>query len=213
MYESVGHSVVSDSLWLHGLWPAMLLYPWDFPGKNTGVGCHSLFHGIFPTQGSNPGLLHCRQIPYHLSHQGSPPRLCLNTFKAGKFPASPEHPSLCQTVWVERSPSYARLKSAFLGQSEFILRFPRLCDAVHYLICTSVPLCVKWWRKNFLWLLKILNEAAYVLPLKMFNEHLCPLLKLLLNWQKDWNSCLFSLINSIQCLLLQSCGVLDRNCF
>ena len=36
------------------------------------VGCHSLFQGIFPTQGLNPGLLHCRQILYHLSHQGSP---------------------------------------------------------------------------------------------------------------------------------------------
>ena len=44
----------------------------DSPGKNTGVGCHALLHGIFPTQGSNPGLLHCRQILYHLSHQGSP---------------------------------------------------------------------------------------------------------------------------------------------
>ena len=44
----------------------------DSPGKNTEVGCHALLHGIFPTQGSNPGLLHCRQILYHLSHQGSP---------------------------------------------------------------------------------------------------------------------------------------------
>ena len=39
--------------------------------KNTGVGCHSLLQGIFPTQGSSPGLLHCRQILYHLSYQGS----------------------------------------------------------------------------------------------------------------------------------------------
>ena len=44
----------------------------DSSGKNTGAGCHVLLQGIFPTQGSNPGLLHCRQIPYHLSHQGSP---------------------------------------------------------------------------------------------------------------------------------------------
>ena len=43
----------------------------DSPGKNTGVGCHALLQGIFPTQGSNPGLLHCRRILYHLSHQGS----------------------------------------------------------------------------------------------------------------------------------------------
>ena len=46
--------------------------PWNSSGKNTGVGCHSLLQGIFPTQGSNLGLLHCRQILYHLSYQGSP---------------------------------------------------------------------------------------------------------------------------------------------
>ena len=43
----------------------------DSPGKNTEVGCHVLLQGIFPTQGSNPGLLHCRRILYKLSHQGS----------------------------------------------------------------------------------------------------------------------------------------------
>ena len=40
----------------------------DSPGKNTGVDCHVLLQGIFPTQGSNPGLLHCRQILYQLSY-------------------------------------------------------------------------------------------------------------------------------------------------
>ena len=49
-----------------------LLCPWDFQGNNTGVGCHFLLQGIFPTQGSNPGLSHCRQTLYRLSHQGSP---------------------------------------------------------------------------------------------------------------------------------------------
>jgi len=44
----------------------------DSPGKNTGVGCHALLQGIFPTQGSNPGLPHCTQILYCLSHQGTP---------------------------------------------------------------------------------------------------------------------------------------------
>ena len=44
----------------------------DSPGKSTRVSCHSLLQGIFLTQGSNLGLLHCRQILYHLSHQGSP---------------------------------------------------------------------------------------------------------------------------------------------
>ena len=54
--------------------PARLLCPWNSPGKNTGVGSHSLLQRIFLTQGSNPGILHCRWILYHLSHQGSPPR-------------------------------------------------------------------------------------------------------------------------------------------
>ena len=44
----------------------------DSLGNNAEVGCYALLQGIFPTQGSNPGLLHCRQILYHLSHQGSP---------------------------------------------------------------------------------------------------------------------------------------------
>ena len=44
----------------------------DSPGKNTGVGCHTLLQGIFPTLALNPGLLHCRQMLYHPSHQGSP---------------------------------------------------------------------------------------------------------------------------------------------
>ena len=51
-------SVMSDSLWPHKLQPARLLWTWDFPGKNTRVGCHFLLQGIFPTQGLNPCLLH-----------------------------------------------------------------------------------------------------------------------------------------------------------
>ena len=46
--------------------------PWNSPGQNTGVGSLSLLQGVFPTQGSNPGLPHCRWILYQLSHQGSP---------------------------------------------------------------------------------------------------------------------------------------------
>ena len=48
-----------------------LLHLCGFQGKSTGVGCHVLLQGIFPTQGSNPGLPHCRQTLYRLSHQGS----------------------------------------------------------------------------------------------------------------------------------------------
>ena len=52
--------------------PARLLCPWSSPGKNTGLGFSFLLQGIFPTQGSNPCLLQCRQILYCLSPQGSP---------------------------------------------------------------------------------------------------------------------------------------------
>ena len=49
-------------------WTVARLCPWDFPGKNTGVGCHFLLKGIFPTQGSNPGLLHWQVDSLPLSH-------------------------------------------------------------------------------------------------------------------------------------------------
>ena len=52
----------------------MFLCPWDFPGKSIRVGCHFLFQRIFLTQGLNLGLLHCRQMLYHLNHQGSQQR-------------------------------------------------------------------------------------------------------------------------------------------
>ena len=64
--------IMSDSLRPDGLSPMSFLHPWDFPGKNTGVGCHFLLQEIFPTQGLNPGLPHCRQMLYCLSHQVSP---------------------------------------------------------------------------------------------------------------------------------------------
>ena len=62
-FESESHWVMSDSLWPHEIYN-----PWNSPGQNTGVGKHSLLQRIFPTQGLNTGLLHCRRILYHLSH-------------------------------------------------------------------------------------------------------------------------------------------------
>ena len=56
---------------------ASFFCPWNSPGQNSGVGSHSLLQEIFPTQGSNPGFPHYRQILYHLSQQGSP-----TTFKS-----------------------------------------------------------------------------------------------------------------------------------
>ena len=58
---------MSDSLWPNGLYS-----PWNSLGQNAGVGSLSLLQGMFPTQGLNPALLHCRWIFYQLSHKGSP---------------------------------------------------------------------------------------------------------------------------------------------
>ena len=69
--------VMSGSLRPHGLQPTRLLCPWDFPGNSTGVECHFLLQGIFPTQGSNRGLPHCRHTLYCLSHHGRL-KCCIN---------------------------------------------------------------------------------------------------------------------------------------
>ena len=65
--ESESHSILSNSLWPHELYS-----PWNYSGQNTGVGSCPLLQGIFPTHGSSPSLLHCRQILYQLSHRRSP---------------------------------------------------------------------------------------------------------------------------------------------
>ena len=65
--ESESRLVTSDSLQPHGLHS-----PWNSLGQYTGVGSFFLLQGIFPTQGSNPGLPNCRQVLYQLSHKGSP---------------------------------------------------------------------------------------------------------------------------------------------
>ena len=72
-------SVISDSLWPRGLYPTRLLCPWNFPGKNIGVGYHFLLQGIFPTQEMN--LISfvsyiCGHILYHQCHLGSPDICC-----------------------------------------------------------------------------------------------------------------------------------------
>ena len=86
------HSAVSDSCNpINGLYPARLC-SWDSPGKNTGVGCHFLLHGIVPTQGLNPHLLHCQADSLTLRHQGSPSYTLLYLYI---------HICLISTIWVD----------------------------------------------------------------------------------------------------------------
>ena len=91
--------VMSDCLRPHGLYS-----PWNSPGQNTGVGSLSLLQGIFPTQGSNPGLHHCSQVLYQLGHKGSPlssqrvPEI--SSLKTPSFPCCPHS---CQTHFFLRT--------------------------------------------------------------------------------------------------------------
>ena len=108
-YRKWSCSVISDSLRPRGLKPTRLLRPWDSPGKNTGVGCHSLLQEIFPTQGLNPGLLHCRQTLYRLSHQGSlecaiaEHKMATSVQLPGDFTCSIQHIGLLQCSCSKRS--------------------------------------------------------------------------------------------------------------
>ena len=97
-------SVMSNSLWPHGLYN-----PWNSPGQNTGVGSLSLLQGIFPTQGSNPGLLHCRQVLYQLSHKGSPLVLyvpkCAISFPGGSVVKNPSVKQVMQVQSLDQEDS------------------------------------------------------------------------------------------------------------
>ena len=96
------HSVMSDSLRSHGVYR-----PWNSPGKNTGVGSHPISQGIFSTQGLNPGLPHCRWIPYHLRHRkaleglqfSSVAQSCLTLRSHELQQARPPCPSLTPEVY------------------------------------------------------------------------------------------------------------------
>ena len=114
----ISFTLVSDSLQLHGLQPASHLCPWNSPGKDTGVGCHS---PLFLTQGSNLGLLHCRQVISRPSHQGSPfvpedstfPVLCLSQVHSSEIQGYQYH---CLGLFQDLDPV------AYFG---VLSRFPR----------------------------------------------------------------------------------------
>jgi len=119
-------SVVSNSLWPHGLYS-----PWNSPGQNTGVGSHSLLQRIFPTQGWNPGLPHCRQILYQLSHKGSPriPEWVAYPFSSGS--PQPRNPTGVShiagrlfTHWATREVLYSRFLFMYCIYSSVCMLIP-----------------------------------------------------------------------------------------
>ena len=96
-------AAMSDSFLPQGLQSPRLFCPRSSPGKNAGVGCHSLLQRVFPTLGLNLGLLHCRQTLYHLSHQGRPIRHRLCSLYCSVYPGSSV--TFCVVVGASWSPS------------------------------------------------------------------------------------------------------------
>ena len=98
----------------------------SFQATVLGVGCHFLLQGIFPTQGSNPGLLHCRQILYHLSHQGSP------------------YVWASQMVLVVKNPLANVGDAGDMGSIPGWGRYKDMCVCVCVCVCMRLP----WWLRD-----------------------------------------------------------------
>ena len=114
----LSRSVVSNSLQHHGL-----LCPWDSPGRNTGVGCHALLQGIFPTQGSNPHLLHWQADSFPSEPPGKPRYMYNDTsiccYKLLRVPWTAKRSN--QSILKEINPEYSleglmmKLKLQYFG--------------------------------------------------------------------------------------------------
>ena len=101
-------SIMSKSLQPHELWPSRLLCPWDFPGKNTGVGCHFPLQGIFLTQGLNPQLLHWQADSLPSESPGEPKNAGVRSLFLfqGIFPTQELNRGLLHCRWILYQLSY-----------------------------------------------------------------------------------------------------------
>ena len=121
--ENESHSVMSDSLGAHGLYNL-----WNSLGQNTGVGSRSLLQRIFPTQGSNPGLLHYRSPSLQLSHRGSPSKPSVVHFQSMNPSKSFWKLSLCSWWLALRKTTWC---SPYLLLKRRIFPFFTLIPALH----------------------------------------------------------------------------------
>ena len=138
-------SVMSESLWPDELQPTILLCPWDSPGQNTGVGSLFLLQGIFPSQGSKPGLPHCRRILYHLSHQGSPRILEWVACPFSRGSSQPRNRTRVSCIAGRFFTSWAT-KEAVLWPWKLIKSFSN-CSAVSY--CSQASSTRDEWSLSF----------------------------------------------------------------
>ena len=94
--------------------------PWNSPGQNTGVGSLSFLQGIFPTQGSNLGLPHCRQILYQLSHKGSPRILEWVAYPFPRGSSRPRNWTGSPALQVDSLPTELSRKPPFIREAPMI---------------------------------------------------------------------------------------------
>ena len=133
---------MSDSLQPHGLYS-----PWNSPGQNTGVGSLSLLQGVFPTQGSNPGLPHCRQILYldYVNEWIWPRVFLLGSGYSGTYqwPPSPRAPPLDNRLnpRITHCPSLAHFTSHFFLLATNCLTSPSLSSSTPPILAPPPTLC------------------------------------------------------------------------
>ena len=170
---------------------------WDSPGKNTGVGCHFLLQGIFPTQGSNPGLPHCRQTLKPLSHQGSPlsPRVCSNscllswwhylTISWSAVPFSFCHQSFPASASFPMSQFFPQVAKVLELQLHWLLFL-----ALHSEKYFKMRWDLSWDCKNLLYfvVVQLLSHLTLFQPHGLqYARPPCPLLSLFARWEnRKW---------------------------
>ena len=112
-------SVTSDSLWPCGPWPTRRLCLWNFPSKNTGVGCHFLLQRIHPTQGSNRHFLHCQADSSPLRHPESQSHHHLSTVSFNKM-------CIIILTWVLLVPPFYKCRSQGTEKLDNLLKVTQL---------------------------------------------------------------------------------------
>ena len=116
----------------------------DSPGKYTKVGCHDLLYGILPTQGSNPGLLHCRRILYQAEPPGKPKNTGLGSLSLlqGIFPTQESNQGLLHCRQVLHHMSHIifdrKKNQQFVSLCKLVLAFPRLICFHNFILVKSI---------------------------------------------------------------------------
>ena len=162
-HESESRSVMPNSLPPHKLYS-----PWNSPGQNTGVGSLSLLQGFFPTQGSNPGLPHCRQILYQLRPKGSPTILEWVVWPFSSGSSQPRNQTRVSCIAGRFFTNWAIREAHRLTNSYFTKKvMRRYRNVFHSMICGKTPQNPPW---NFLSSPQIfLPNMGFSLPSSSFQ--------------------------------------------